>query len=261
MRTLTFKHGLIITLLVFVTGCGKDDKINDAEIIQTSYPKNAKIDNISSFGGDKEYIISEYEYDAQGGILKVSTPGYDYGKPTGEITQYDLYKYDNNNRLDRIENYNWNITDQDYWNLRSTVFTYNNTGEKIKETTIYPKIGSADYRLFYYKNRQLIKAEMYNNKNQLTYITEYSYDPEEKLIKEIAYTSDKTPIRETEHSYKDGMNIKTMVYILSDRGKEELRRITRQFDQNKNLIILKSEELSLLSSAVSYAVKYQYLPN
>lgn len=260
MRTLTLKHGLIITLLIFVAGCGKDDKINDVEIIQTSYSKNAKIDKILSLGGKVESVVSEYQYDAQGRILKVSTPGYDYGKPTGEITQYDLYKYDNNNRLDRIENYNWNITDRDYWNLHSTVFTYNDAGEKIKETTIYPKIGSADYRLFYYKNRQLIKSEMYDDENQLTSVTEYAYDSEGKLTKEITYGADKTPFRETEHYYKDGMNVKTMVYTLSDKGKEELRKITRQFDQNKNLIILKSEELSMLSSMGSYSLKYQYLP-
>lgn len=250
--------GLLFLLPIVFHGCQKNDKVEDVQLLKTSYPPNAKIARILSLGGDKEYIRQEYQYDSQGRISQISTPGYDHGKPTGKFIQYDSYKYDANGRLARIDNFNWNTNNQEYWNLTSTICTYNDSGEKIKEATEYPKIGSSEYKLFYYKKQQLIKMEQYDNKNQYVSYTEYEYDTDGKLIKEITFNSDKKPLMEIHHNYVNGMNMRTITYMISDKGKEKLKKTTRQFDQNKNLILEKCEILVLWSSEANYLIRYEY---
>lgn len=258
MIPIVTKIGFIISFLAIIFSCQKSDEINSIELQRTSYSENAKIARIKSFGGDKEYIIKEYEYDAQGRILKTSTPGYDNGEPTGKMMQYDLYKYDVNGRLERIENFNWNVNDQSYWNLQSTIFTYNDNGEKIKETYEYPKIGKFSHKLFYYKNHRLVKMEEFDEKGQLTSYSEYEYNNEGNMIKEIKFNQDKNPYNEIRHKFVNGMNVETMRYSLNNGKREEYARISRQFDQNKNLIIEQNKILALWSSEANYSIKYEY---
>jgi len=54
-------------------------------------------------------------------------------------------------------------------------------------------------------------------------------------------------------------NVKTDIFVYYNViGKTKLREIRRYYDKNNNLIYLKSQELSVLSSTMSYISKYEY---
>jgi len=101
-------------------------------------------------------------------------------------------------------------------------------------------------------------TELWHSK--LTTYIEYEYDNQGQLVKETIYSAtDNTPIQYSVHSYQNGLNEKTEVFIYYNIiGKTKLREIRRYYDKNDNLIYLESEELSLLSSSLSYNSKYEY---
>jgi hypothetical protein len=101
--------------------------------------------------------------------------------------------------------------------------------------------------------------EVWNSK-LIAYI-EYEYDNQGKLIKETSYSAtDDTPYTYSVHSYQNGLNVKTEVFIYYNViGKTKLREIKRYYDKNGNLIYLEPKELSPLSSSTMGGVtKYEY---
>lgn len=246
---------LIGLLFVFIPGCEKDNNLSRIP----NYVENAKLKRILLYASiDSEEPIaidSEYEYDSLGRVQKVTAPMYDSGKIAGTI-RYDLYEYNSKGQLARISNYNANINSPTgFINLHNRVYFYSDEGLKSKELIEYPQIGSFEYTLFTYSGDKLIKAEKYNM-DKLERYNRYEYNDVGELIKEIAYAYDNKILSVTNHFYKNGVNTLTEVYW----GNQEIktREIRKTYDSNGNLIIKESDELSILSSAMSHVLRYEY---
>ena len=247
-----------------------------------SYPNNAKLKRISSIhlGFSNEgisykpfvtnpktvwYVNSEYEYDNSGRISKVSCPMYDNGNINGVIS-YDIYTYNEKSQLEKIMYYNANIY-EGFINLRTYTYSYNKDGNKRKEVIVYPRAlpFKTDSTIYYYDNNRLKREEKYEEgyfgrepwRSELVTYIEYEYDNHGQLVKQTTYSGlDNTPIRLNEHTYQNGLNVKTEIFNYSN--KQKIREIRRYYDENGNLIYLESQELSIFSSALSYISKYEY---
>ncbi len=242
--------GLMAFLLL---SCQKDD----SEI--TSNQPNAKLKQVLLFANidsqDPISIVEEYEYDDNGKVSKVSSPMYDNGTIVGTI-KYDLYEYDSSGRLMKIRNYNANLNSPTgFINLKNTSYNYSTDGKKIKETIEYPLGGISEYSDFEYQNDLLSKVRKYSG-DKLEGYTEYQYDKSDKLIKETFYASDDQCLTYTIHSYTGSLQTKSDLYMYSNKA--HYRSITRTFDNNNNLKILESKELSLYSSMMSCVLRYNY---
>ena len=99
----TTKLVILFILSVFLfSGC-KDNDNNDTDRINNiSYPKSAKLKQISLIesinSGKIMSVISQYEYDELGRINKVYSPKYENGN-IEEILSYDIYIYNDKNLL------------------------------------------------------------------------------------------------------------------------------------------------------------------
>jgi hypothetical protein len=243
--------------LVFFFSCQKDKDTFDNLTLQNG----AKIKRILLYSSidskDPISIVEEYEYDEDDRICKVSTPMYQDGKIVG-TTRYDLYEYDSQGQLAKIKNYNANINSPTgFINLKNFIYTYSNE-KKEKEVVEYPQIGSFEYSLFKYEGDKIKRIEKYDNSGSLEIYILNDYDKSGNLIKETSFGKDNQPIFYTQHTYKNGVNVQSDVFAGKDL-KEYVRQILRTYDENKNLTILESNELSLYSSMMSHVLKYEYI--
>ena len=86
---------------------------------------------------------------------------------------------------------------------------------------------------------------------------DYEYNSRGELVVETKYSGeDNRAFQYSVHEYRNGLQVKTDVFTAGNNQK--IREITRYYDENDNLIYLESEELSMVSSAMSYVVKYDY---
>ena len=274
------KNLFAVTMLFFSlihVSCEKNEMdgnsvIHDYRIQGDLYAKGSKVKNISyveSVNSKKRGMItSQYEYDEWGRISKVSQPRYEDGTPIFEngtivgLFSYSDYVYNNEGLLDKIIYYHSNIY-AGFLNLQTHTYSYDKSGNKIKEVIEYPQITQdrTDITIYHCDNNRLKREDIYNggvfNKGLISY-TEYEYDNQGKLIEEITYfTGDNTSYKMTKHNYQDGINVKTEIFNHNNGKTEQIREIRRYYDKNDNLIYLESEELSL-SSSMSYVTKYEY---
>lgn len=254
MKTKRILPGLFCLIFIITSSC----KNENIECITN--PKNAKLKSIliySSIHSDKPIgIMEEYEYDEKNRVSKVSSPAYQDGKIVGMI-KYDLYEYNSKEQLEKITNYNANINSPTgFINLTNYCFTYSNDGKKEKQYIEYPQIGSFEYLLYKYSNDRLVKIEKYGNTNQLESYVVNEYNNSGSLVKEISYGKDNQQYSYTRHLYENGQNVQSDVF--AGKNMEHVREIFRIYDGNNNLIILESNELSLVSSSMSYVYKYEY---
>jgi hypothetical protein len=249
---------VVISLGLLISGCratDDDDVGVDYRTDKILFAHNAKLKQTLSCGYFEsaiEYIESEFEYDETGKLTKVSRPMYENDKITG-LVAYDLYFYNAKNQLEQISNYNLN--NSGFVNLQNTVFVYDDNGNKIKEQMGYPVANVTDYILYFYDNNRLIREESYHRDVKESYI-DYKYNANGEIIEATSYGVDNIPYIITKHTYRDGLNIKSEIFIYADNTK--YREIRRIYDKNDNLIFLESEELSPVSSATSYVLKYEY---
>jgi len=248
--------GLFVFIFILTSGCQKED---DSTFINT-FQENAKLKCVlqySSIDSDEpNSIVEEYEYDEKDRISRVSSPMYQDGVIVGTI-KYDLYEYNSEGQLERIMNYNANTNSQTgFINLKNYIYTYSNDGKKEKEYIEYPQIGSSEYSLYKYNNNRLTRIEKFDNNDELERTVVNEYDDDGKLIKESSLAGDNQQLSYTQHSYSNGLNVQSDVYTGKDE--EHIREIFRTYDENNNLIILQSNELSMLSSMMSYVLKYEY---
>lgn len=237
-------------------GC---NKTKDTPAITVSYLANAKVKRIylysSETAKDPISITDEYEYDKAGRISKITHPFYKDGVVT-DIVSYDLYEYNTAGRVEKIKNYNKNLV-LGYINIQNTIYTYYKDGNKEKETIEYPQISATEYSLFVYNtNNKLIKAQKFDTKGNLLSYTLSDYDKTGLLVKETLYAADNKALFYTQHSYSGGKLIKSDVY--NAFNKEKVREITRRYDNNNNLLVVVSKELSLYSSMMDNVLKYEY---
>ena len=240
------------------------------------YAKGSKLKHISYVESVKSketgMIITQYEYDKQGRISKVSQPMYENGTPmfqNGTIVglfSYSDYVYNSEGLLEKIIYYNSNIN-AGFLNLITYTYSYDNKEKKQKEVIEYPQMSQnqVDSTVYIYANNRLIREDKYEDgyfgseswRSELVTSIKYEYDNQGKLVKETNYSgTDNTPIRLSEHSYQNGLNVKTEIFNINNDQK--IREIRRYYDRNDNLIYLESEELSMFSSAMSYVTKYEY---
>lgn len=254
MKTKPLFFGLISLLIVLFSNCSKEDDLSDSDLLQG----NARLKCVLLFATiDSEEpisILEEYEYDEKGRISKVSSPMYQDGIIVGTIS-YDLYEYNSSGQLMKIVNYRSNINSPTgFINLKNYIYSYSSDGKIEREYIEYTQMHSFEYFIYEYQNNQLVKIKKYDNKYKLESYVVNQYDNSGKLIKEKSYAYDNHCTSYTQHSYSNGLNIKSDVY----QGDIHLREILRTYDLNNNLIILESNELYMLSSAMSCVLRYEY---
>ena len=234
------------------------------------YPKNAKLKQISHVESIKSIqggmIITQYEYDEQGRISKVSRPMYEEGTFKYEkgtivgLISYSEYVYNDTGLLETIIYYHFSLY-VGLENLQTYTYSYDENGNKIKEVIEYPQITQdrKDITLYYYDNDRLKREEIYNggvfDKGLITYI-EYEYDDQGRLVSETSYLAkNNTFYSINKHSYQNDINVKTEVF---NSNNQKTRVIRRYYDANDNLIYLASYELSPYMSPVRSVTIYEY---
>ena len=232
--------------------------IHDYRVNDVLYPKNAKLKQIISnkYG---EYVDSYYEYDDFGRINKVSHPMFEKGIG---IRDYEIYVYDDKSQVGKIMYYIYHNISETY------IHSYDNNGNKLK--TLIEQWNQTDSILYFYEENRLVREDYYDSGPFESYgimyvnggfvgYTEYEYNNQGDLVKENNYSRTSAPLSFSVHSYRNGLNVKTMIYVYYNViGKTKLREIRRYYDENDNLIYLESQELSGLSSSISYSQKYEY---
>lgn len=253
------KTKFLFGLLIIILTCGcEEEKISYENPV---YSGNAKLKRISCYSsGNSEIpigIVAEYEYDDEGKISKVSIPMYDSGDIIG-LSQYDVYIYNSQDQLIKIENFNANINSPTgFINLKNTAYTYFDNGKIEKIHVEYPIINTFEYFLYRYDNDNLSRIEKYGKSDNLESYIANEYDNFGNLVKEISYGDDNQPYSYTQHLFENGLNIQSDIFS-GENNKEHVREIFRSYDKNGNLIILESNELVTYSSAMSYIWKYEY---
>lgn len=263
---------ICLASITMYSSCEKPE-MDDINIL---YAKGSKLKHISYVESVKSketgMIITQYEYDEQGRISKVSQPMYENGTPMFEngtivgLFSYSDYVYNSEGLLEKII-YNHSNNNTGFLNLKTYTYSYDNNDKKQKEVIEYPQMtqNRVDSTLYLYVNNRLIREDKYEDgyfgsepwRSVLVAYIKYEYDNQGKLVKETNYSgTDNTPIQFSVHSYQKGLNVKTEIFNINNNQK--IREIRRYYDINDNLIYLESEELSMYSSAMSYVTKYDY---
>lgn len=244
-------------LLLLLSGC---EKVNDLPFDETTQGNGtllriliyADIDSEAPLG-----IVEEYEYDDEERVSKVSCPMVQDGEVVGELW-YDLYEYDSRGLLTSIKNYNANTNAlTGFLNLKNITYSYASDGILEKEFVEYPQIGSFEYSQYIYDQNKLIRIEKFGSTDQLESYVEKAYDDRGYVAEECTYTFDNQLLYCTKHQYAGGLNTRSDVYAGS--RKEHIRQILKTYDEDFNLIVLESKELSLASSMMSYVLRYEYM--
>jgi hypothetical protein len=255
-QSMKSKHIILgILSLILVSGCQKDNSLDNI------YHDGAKLKRVLLYSSidseDPISIVAEYEYNSEDKISKVSSPMYQDGEIVGTI-KYDLYYYNSQGQLIKIENFNANTySPTGFINLKNYIYTYSDNGKKEKELIEYPQIGSFEYSLYKYDRHKLTRIEKYDNADILVSYVINDYDNSGNLIKETSYGADNKSYSYTQHTYNNGLNVQSDVFTGEDM-KEHLRVIFRTYDKNGNLLIQESNELALYSSMMSHVLKYEY---
>lgn len=257
MKTKRLLVGALSLIFIIIISCEKN---NDSTEFK-NYQENAKLMRVLLYSNVNSEapisIVAEYEYDEEFRISKVSTPMYQDGERVGTI-KYDLYKYNSQEQLITIENFNANSNSPTgFINLKNYFYTYSDNGKRGKEYIEYPQIGSFEYSLYKYEKGKLSKIEKYGNSDNLESHIINEYDNSGKLIKETSFGEDNQAFSYTQHSYENGLNVQSDVFA-GENMKEHIREIFRTYDENNNLIVLESNELSPYSSMMSHVLKYEY---
>ena len=231
---------------------------SDTEPSHIDYPENARLIRVLHYHGlqaQDHASLEEYEYDGDGKLIKKSRPSYRNGERAG-ISDYDVYEYDPQNRLIKIASFNYNINGG-FTNSKNVLFTYDSKGNQEKETIEFPKINSTEHIIFYHDGHgRLILKEHFNSQNVSQGYHVFEYSAQGQMMGEKIYNAQQQLMRKHIHHYENGNNTEIKVFV-GDTD-ELLRKITKTFDRNKNLILLQSEELAIYSSATSYTQKFEY---
>lgn len=250
MRTkfLLFFSGL---LLIGTGACNKDEHLMPV-------PGDAKVKRImiyftKDFSKDG-FITSEYEYDSESRIKRVTAPMYDAGKIVG-IISYDDYIYNATGQLIRKENYNSNIyAENGFINLVNYTYDYDSDGNLVKETSEYPQMARSTFKIYDYSYGLQARVKYYNYKGEVESTVVYEYDNLNRRVTEKTYGPDNSLLATTKNTYNGMLLIRSDVY----NGDIYYRKIVRSYDDMGNLVVLESKELSPVSSAMSYFSKYEY---
>lgn len=118
-------------------------------------------------------------------------------------------------------------------------------------------MNSFEYSQYIYDQNRLVRVEKFGSSDELENYVEKEYDDGGYLTKESTYSGDNQLLFYTQHLYTDGLNTQSDVYLGINR--DHIRQIFKSYDKDNNLIALESNELSLVSSRMSYVLRYEYM--
>ena len=237
---------IFIGLFIIITSaCKKDDTP------ACSYPKNAKLKRIVSCSDfdltcpalectDINWIVKEYEYDSNGRLE---------WELFHSKHEYLLHKYNSQNQLVKIEYYG-EYKDE---NLPYQIITYSysDDGKKIKENIELGVSGEygTQYKLYKYSDNRLTRIDIYEfDSDELDDYILLEYDDSENLVKETIYNKDGVLRYYIQHEYENGLNVITH---------HATGKFIKTYDENENLVFMKSDYLSG-SSKANFRHKYEY---
>lgn len=248
--------------LVGSFGCDSDLVDSSPVNLDGKNEANASLLRVWSSSGLPDgtlYLEQLYEYDEAGRVIKISKPMYKDGE-MGDIGWYNTYTYNDQNQC--IEDAYWVYNaDGKYRNLTITTFEYDKEGLKIKETSKYPVISGMDWKTFEYEKGLLSRMNEYDGSGKLLNYVLYEYDKEGRLSREtVCNPISNKASRYSLYSYENGLNTQVDVYTFMNMQNEfvPLRKITNEYDANRNLIRKESEELCMTSSMSSFTWVYEY---
>ena len=234
-------------------GCGDDflpDEENPVVCPGISYPKGAKLAKVWNSTGGERSLKYEFEYDSSGRLLKKRDM-------SGCIIEY---QYDGHDRLVKEIQLVSNI-DGVYRNLITYHYQYDEQGLLVKKISEYPLIGRQKETSCFYVDGRMSRMVVYDETGREAQCVDYEYDSDGLLIKEyMRPDSNSNMIRFTEYRNDNGLNVEATFYsVKEDGGAVLMRRVSRYYDSNGNLIMLVSDELSEISSMASYIEEYEYV--
>lgn len=248
--SLSMTFGVIVFLMI---SCTKDQSWSsqsqgNARLKQILL--YSKIDSEEPIG-----IVEDYEYDENGRLSKTSTPMYNDGVITGTI-KYNLYEYNSSDQLVKISNFNASLNSPTgFINLQNFLYEYSGDGKKIRESVENMNGIISAYTVYEYDHNLLARIKKYSNNVLESYIVN-QYGRSGRLEKESLFAADGQCLNYTVHSYSGSLQTGSDVYLA--KNNEHYRSIKRTFDDNNNLITLESNELSMVSSMMSFVFRYKY---
>jgi hypothetical protein len=247
---------LCVSIMLSMISCKKEPNSSDGKAVQGSSILK-RVSMVSSTDSKEPmYIIDEYEYNSVGQISKISSPRY-AGSVISGISYYRLYEYSGDGKLLKIRHFQSNgDLPETFYNSENHIFSFSTEGKKEQETIEYPQNNTSLIKLFKYEATKLVRVENYGTTNTLENYTLYEYDFYDKLVRENFYGKDDELYTFTVHSWSNGLNIKSDVYLGSNS--EHFREIHKTYDKDNNLVYYQSHELLMSSSMGSYVFMYEY---
>lgn len=225
---------------------------------QITNPKSSPLDEATSGVKNKIYypslesnqILSIEAFEYGNGQLQKKIY---YGDNRDMIYHYELFNYDNSEKLSyKLNYYNNTNSPTGFILLDSTIYLYSND-LLMTEITNYLYANYFDKYSYEYDGEILIKKSKYDNDELESYIT-YEYK-NGKLSKEINHYKNNTIVETREYSYKNIVLTKVVYY--DSRGNVK-RIISYGYNNKGKLIWEKVDELFIYSSSLPYVVRYVY---
>ncbi|WP_339815381.1 hypothetical protein [uncultured Imperialibacter sp.] len=247
-----------IIFLVFAFACQKEDvdSKKDRDNLP-QYSSDAQLQQVTLYGLESNSlpgnIIEFYEYDENDRVARIITPG------TGgleDIAQYQSFGYNSEGRVSSVSTYVANTGEPNGFLLIEVknIF-YSGDGVKTKESVENPQIGLKKETKFSYEGIRLAKSEEFDNKGALERYTVYEYNDSGTLKKETAYSPTGDLNSYVSHVYEGNRRIHSSFYSFSE---ELVKEEKRAYDANGNLVELKSINIALWLSTMSYRLEYTY---
>lgn len=247
------KHLVGLTFIVsLLLNCSKDEEANESKTFARQPEGNRMLKSIIFEPLSDHSNKKDFEY--ENGRTKRTILW-----ANNEVFEIGEYEYKVDDVLGKITYSNKNDHNDSQLELsHEEVFEYNTTEHFTKVTTNFYASGQSNYWLLFYNTEGLLtKEESYEAPDQLQSYKLFFYDEFGNIFEEKHYNSNHTLAFETHHFYKNNLLVKSMVYIANDE-RVPLRQILKHYDQDYNLINLKSEELWIGSSRSGYSENYEY---
>ncbi|MEO9484203.1 MAG: hypothetical protein ABJG47_12180 [Ekhidna sp.] len=247
---------VFIAIAILGSSCQEDDSLENG--IHSGKLKRI-ITRVSTTASSSS--VSEYVYDEEGRISKVSLSTYE-GEEIVKLFNYDLYTYNSQGQLEGIQHFSANNNSPSgFISLINYTYAYSNDGKKEKEHREYPQLSSSDYSLFKYENDVLSIIEKYEkDSDELEYYILNKYNDSGNLVRETKFSRDSTPFWYEQHSFENGLNVRTDVfgYPGLEPVETHLKEIIKTYDENNNLAIRELRELYPFNSGFSRFKYYSY---
>lgn len=245
------KVTLFLLFGLLCSGCQKDDELENVP----QYPLNATLQEVyiySLHDNNDGHVIEKYEYNPQGSISRISSP---YADREG-IVQYKEHSYDDEGQLATISTYHANSNSANgYILLETRDYVYDAEGFKVREVITNPEINTSKEIVFEYDGERLERTEDYSQTGALEQYTRLKYNDKGQLVTEESFSANGELLGSLAHSYANDRLSRSVHY---SHNRQVIKEISRTYDKNGNLIVLKSVNIAPWLSSVSYRLEYRY---